>query len=63
MPPALKGYYSNGWHLHQSLVDAKTGENRFMPARSGERLSPLGRAFLGSTTADLHGFLERLLGG
>jgi len=49
--PALKGYYSNGWHLHQSLVDAKTGENRFMPASAGERLSPLGRAFLGGLLA------------
>src|ERR1700730_12242155 len=28
--PALKGYYSSGWHLHQSLVDAN-GRNRFMP--------------------------------
>ena len=42
--PALKGYYSSGWHLHQSLVDAQTGENRFAPARDGDRLSPLGRA-------------------
>jgi len=25
--PALKGYYASGWHLHQSLVDAKSGEN------------------------------------
>ena len=49
--PALKGYYSNGWHLHQSLVDAKTGENRFIPAGAGERLSPIGRAFLGGLLA------------
>ncbi len=45
--PALKGYYSSGWHLHQSIVDANSGENLFAPAREGERLSPLGRAFLG----------------
>ena len=25
--PALKGYYSSGWHLHQSLVDAASGRN------------------------------------
>ncbi len=49
--PALKGYYSSGWHLHQSLVDAQTGENRFAPARDGDRLSPLGRAFLGGLLA------------
>jgi glutamine synthetase len=45
--PALKGYYSSGWHLHQSLVDADTRENLFTPKREGERLSPLGRGFLG----------------
>jgi glutamine synthetase len=44
--PALKGYYSSGWHLHQSLVDGKSGRNVFMPEREGEHLSPLGRAFL-----------------
>jgi glutamine synthetase len=49
--PALPGYYSSGWHLHQSLVDARTGENRFMPAGGEERLSPLGRAFLGGLLA------------
>ena len=45
--PAPKGYYSSGWHLHQSIVDAGTGENLFAPKREGERLSPLGQAFLG----------------
>ncbi len=45
--PALKGYYSSGWHLHASLIDAKTGHNVFMPERAGECLSPLGRAFVG----------------
>jgi glutamine synthetase len=45
--PALKGYYSSGWHLHQSLVDAKSGRNMFMPEREGECLSPLGHGYLG----------------
>ena len=45
--PALKGCYSSGWHLHQSLVDGKSGRNMFMPERGHEYLSPLGRAFLG----------------
>jgi glutamine synthetase len=45
--PALKGYYASGWHLHQSLVDARTGDNALVPQRPGERLAPLGRAFLG----------------
>ena len=43
--PALKGYYSSGWHLHQSLVDATSGRNLFMPRARGEVLSPLGRQF------------------
>jgi glutamine synthetase len=45
--PALKGYYSSGWHLHQSLTDAQSGRNLFMPDSSGEHLSPLGNHFLG----------------
>jgi glutamine synthetase len=45
--PALKGFYSSGWHLHQSLVNAKDGRNLFMPEPGEEYLSPLGRAFLG----------------
>ena len=43
--PAIKGYYSSGWHLHQSLADAK-GRNLFMPDITGEPLSALGRNFL-----------------
>jgi glutamine synthetase len=45
--PALKGYYASGWHLHQSVTDAQTGKNLFMPKAAGEPLSPLGRSFLG----------------
>ena len=45
--PATKGYYSSGWHLHQSLVEHANGRNLFMPERAGECLSPLGRAFIG----------------
>ena len=41
--PAFKGYYASGWHLHQSLVDASSGANLFMPEKPGELLSPLGR--------------------
>jgi glutamine synthetase len=44
--PAIKGYYSSGWHLHQSLTDAGNGQNIFMPETSGEYLSPLGKSFL-----------------
>jgi glutamine synthetase len=45
--PALKGYYSNGWHLHQSLVERRSDQNLFMPHSEREHLSPLGTAFLG----------------
>ena len=45
--PALKGYYSSGWHLHQSMVDATSGQNLFMPEQAREVLSPLGRHYLG----------------
>src|SRR5436190_584444 len=45
--PALAGYYSSGWHLHQSLRDGKSGRNMFMPEHEREYLSPLGRAYLG----------------
>ena len=43
--PGLKGCYSSGWHLHQSLIDPTTGANLFTPAEAGEVLSPLGRYF------------------
>jgi glutamine synthetase len=49
--PGLKGYYSSGWHLHQSVVDATSGGNLFMPDMEGECLSPLGRNFLGGILA------------
>lgn len=44
--PAIKGYYSSGWHLHQSLVDSANGRNLFMPEAAGEYLSPLGKSYL-----------------
>jgi glutamine synthetase len=61
--PALKGYYSSGWHLHQSLVDAESGQNKFAPeAGPGEGtgavtgtgeapLSALGMNYLGGLMA------------
>lgn len=45
--PALKNYYSSGWHLHQSVIDGKTGRNLFMPEARGEHLSSLGKNYLG----------------
>jgi glutamine synthetase len=46
--PAIGGYYSSGWHLHQSLTDARGGLNLFTPAEGHwDHLSPLGRSYLG----------------
>jgi glutamine synthetase len=44
--PALKGYYSSGWHLHQSLVDLKSGANLFTPEQPDAVLSPTGQSYL-----------------
>jgi glutamine synthetase len=38
---------SSGWHLHQSLVDAGSGQNAFIPENEGQVLSPLGMSYLG----------------
>ena len=43
--PNLANLFSSGWHLHQSLRDSESGENRFMPADGTAPLSPLGRHF------------------
>jgi glutamine synthetase len=44
--PGLEGHFTSGWHLHQSVVDAETGENRMMPGDDGAALSGTGSAFL-----------------
>jgi glutamine synthetase len=41
--PALKGYYSSGWHLHQSLAD-EHGKNAFSTSKG--LLSKTGEAWL-----------------
>ena len=49
--PKIPNVMSSGWHLHQSLVDAKTGANAFMPRSEDEVLSMVGRTFLGGLIA------------
>ena len=49
--PRIPNVMSSGWHLHQSLVDRKSGANAFMPSRQGELLSDTGRHFLGGLLA------------
>lgn len=44
--PALKGYYSSGWHLHQSIIEKVSGQNLFMPDQSDLHLSSFGNSFL-----------------
>ena len=44
--PGFPGHFSSGWHLHQSIADATSGTNRFMPEDDGAPLSAAGQAFL-----------------
>jgi glutamine synthetase len=46
MSRPLGSEVSSGWHLHQSLVDRRTGANSFVPDGPGEPLSALGRQYL-----------------
>jgi glutamine synthetase len=48
--PALRGFFSSGWHLHQSLIDLPSGRNLFAAEPGtppGAALSALGTAYLG----------------
>ena len=45
--PQIPNTFASGWHLHQSLFDTKTGENRFAPGANEEHLSGVGRSYLG----------------
>jgi len=44
--PRLANTFASGWHLHQSLVNRKSGKNLFATSGRTELLSPLGRNFL-----------------
>jgi len=44
--PPFDGYYTSGWHLHQSLSHAATGENLCTPASGADVFSPMGRQHL-----------------
>ncbi len=39
--PKFSNALASGWHLHQSLIDLKTGENLFVPQK-GQKISSLG---------------------
>jgi len=44
--PALPNLFASGWHLHQSLIDARTNDNLFMPADDDAALSPVGLSYV-----------------
>ena len=48
--PRIPNAFSSGWHLHQSLLDAKSKANAFA-GHGDESLSPLGRAYLAGLLA------------
>ena len=49
--PAFANAFSSGWHLHQSLLDARNSGNIFASEEPGELLSPIGRSFLAGLLA------------
>jgi glutamine synthetase len=50
--PNFPHVLASGWHLHQSLRDAKSGANDFASSDRKEPLSPIGRAFLAGLLAN-----------
>ena len=49
--PRLPNAFASGWHLHQSLLDAKSKRNLFVSRDPAAPLSPLGHAFLAGLLA------------
>ena len=49
--PAFEGHFASGWHLHQSVADAATGANLFVPGDGDGALSPLGLSALAGLIA------------
>jgi glutamine synthetase len=50
--PRLPNALASGWHLHQSLLDRKSGANAFTSDSKKAQLSPLGSAFLAGLLAN-----------
>src|SRR5215212_4374168 len=48
--PKLPNTFASGWHLHQSLLDRKSGKNLFVSGNN-ELLSPLGQHYLAGLLA------------
>lgn len=62
--PPFPNIMSSGWHLHQSLVDAKSGRNVFMREQPGEGSTPAQAAHTLSDPGEqyLAGLLEHAAG-
>jgi len=45
--PQVDNTFASGWHLHQSLVNTKTGENLFAPSNNDQALSQTGLNYVG----------------
>jgi len=44
--PQVQNTFSSGWHLHQSLVDSRSGKNLFVPDKEHDDLSVIGQQFV-----------------
>jgi glutamine synthetase len=49
--PRLTNSFASGWHLHQSLLDRKSGRNLFVARAKTELLSPLAKHYLAGLLA------------
>ncbi|MEV5530174.1 glutamine synthetase family protein [Streptomyces prunicolor] len=49
--PGLPGFDPSGWHLHQSVLNAKTGENVFATGSTRDGLSAEGTAYVAGLLA------------
>jgi glutamine synthetase len=49
--PRLPSTFASGWHLHQSLLDRKSGRNLFASTGKAEPLSQLGQHYLAGLLA------------
>jgi glutamine synthetase len=50
--PHLPNTFASGWHLHQCLLDRKSGANAFVSKDTKQTLSPLGQNFLAGLLAN-----------
>jgi glutamine synthetase len=54
--PGLDSFDPSGWHLHQSVMSAKSGENMFAAGSTRDGLSPEGTAYVDGLLAHARDF-------